>query len=425
MRVLVLSNLYPPDVLGGYELGCRQVVDALRARGHEVRVLTSAPRLPVPPAPDVYRALRLIDIWSHYLFARSAPVTSHLAQWESHRINAHNVHVLLEQLAEFRPDVVYLWMIAGVGGLGLLGCLHHLRVPWVWHLMDDVPLLLCTARGRVVPALAGAFNRQLRGTYLACSEQLVDEVERGGIALRDRVEVVPNWVAGPLPPPRGEYLPDGRLRIVSAAGLIERQVDKGIDLLIEAAALLRERGYASFEVDVYGRVTDPSFPTLVRRRGLDAHVRFLGARPQAELTALYAGYDVFAFPTRPREPFGFAPLEAAAAGCVPVLSATCGIAEWLVHGVHALKAPRRPEAFARIFAAILDRRVDPAALGRRVAAVVRRDFHLDAVLPRIERALESAARRDRAGAGTADEAYRMAVLAERLAKVLIQESLSA
>jgi hypothetical protein len=43
VKILVVSNLFPPDVLGGYEILCAQVCRALRARGHEVRVLTSAP----------------------------------------------------------------------------------------------------------------------------------------------------------------------------------------------------------------------------------------------------------------------------------------------------------------------------------------------------------------------------------------------
>ena len=43
MKILVLTNLYPPDLHGGYELGCKQVVDSLLARGHEVRVVTIAP----------------------------------------------------------------------------------------------------------------------------------------------------------------------------------------------------------------------------------------------------------------------------------------------------------------------------------------------------------------------------------------------
>ena len=32
MRILVLSNLYPPHYIGGYELVCATVTSALRAR---------------------------------------------------------------------------------------------------------------------------------------------------------------------------------------------------------------------------------------------------------------------------------------------------------------------------------------------------------------------------------------------------------
>ena len=41
MKILVLTNLYPPHYVGGYELHCQTVVEALRARGHVVQVLTS------------------------------------------------------------------------------------------------------------------------------------------------------------------------------------------------------------------------------------------------------------------------------------------------------------------------------------------------------------------------------------------------
>ncbi|MBX6313212.1 MAG: glycosyltransferase family 4 protein [Isosphaeraceae bacterium] len=425
MKVLVVSNLYPPDVIGGYELGCRQVVDALRARGHEVHVLTSAPRQPVEPVPHVRRKLVLTDIWSPYLFHYAAPITVHLDQSASHRINAKNVHVLLEELEDFQPDVVYLWLLVGVGGLGLLGCLQHLKVPWVWHLMDDVPLMLCRLGPHLIPAFVREFNRQIRGHYLACSQQLVDEIEASGIHLNGEIEVLPNWVQGPIPEPRAEYLEGGWLRIVSAAGQIDRRINKGIDLLIEAAARLRKQGHEQFVVDLYGHVADPYFESLIHEHHLENQVFLKGRRSQTELAALYPHYDVFAFPTHAREPFGFAPLEAAAHGCVPILAHTCGIAEWLVHGVHCLKAPRTAEAFAAHFAAILDGSVDLSAIGHRAAAVIQRDFHLEALIVRIERALARAARQPRAGAGTPAEAYRMALLAERLARVLLHEAICA
>ena len=98
-----------------------------------------------------------------------------------------------------------------------------------------------------------------------------------------------------------------------------------------------------------------------------------------------------------------------------------GNSEWFVDGVHCLKVPRTAEGFARVLGDVLDGKIELEPIGRRVAATVRRDFHLDAILPRIERALAGASRQSRAGAGSAADAYRMARLAEQLVQVLIQE----
>jgi hypothetical protein len=108
-----------------------------------------------------------------------------------------------------------------------------------------------------------------------------------------------------------------------------------------------------------------------------------------------------------------------------LISNTCGIAEWLVHTIDCLKAPRTADAFARTIAAVLDGSIDLEPIGRRAAAVARRDFHIDTIIPRIENLLRLASRQSRAGAGTPEEAYRLALLAEKLSRVLIQESLSA
>ena len=334
MKILVLSNLYPPDFIGGYELGCRQVVDAFLARGHEVRVLTTAPRTPVPPVPHVRRTLHLTDIWNQYCIGRSNPLVFQLAEAEALQINAFNVHSLIAELEEFRPDVVYLWMLTGLGGLGLVACLHHLQVPWVWHLMDDVPLAACRSQGQFVSVLAREFQRQVRGSYLACSRQLVNEIEAGGVRLNGEVEIIPNWVVDVPPSRRTAYLQSGILRIISAGRICR---DKGVDLIIEAAGLLKDEGYHNFQVDFFGKNEDVAFQMMVEKLGLSDRVTFRGVRTQAELMRLYGHHDVFAFPTWEREPFAFAPLEAAANGCVPIMSQVCGNSEWMVHGVHCLK----------------------------------------------------------------------------------------
>lgn len=423
MKILVLSNLYPPDFIGGYELCCAQVVDALLARGHETVVLTACPRTPCPSAPHVWRRMHLKNIYDSYGIQYGSPATRDEWEAEAHFAMAHNVHVMLDALREFAPDVVYVWNVVGMGGLGLIGALMHLRYPWVWYLGDCLPRTLCTRQGKAVPGLVAEFNRHVRGHYMPVSTRVVEEIEACGIRLQGTVESMPNWVCGPRPPDRTSYFRPGEcLRIVSA-GQIGRH--KGIDRIIEAAGMLRAWGCDNFEVDLYGKVTDGDFQPMIERLGLTEQVRLRGQCSQADLVRMYRQhrYDVFAFPTWEREPFGCAPLEAAAHGCVPVMTQSCGVGEWLVDGVHCLKVPRTSGAFAEAFRDILTGHIDLAPIGRRGAAAIWRDFRLERLAPRIEMALTTVAekRPKNWDESKANEAYRLALLAEKLTFALVQE----
>jgi glycosyltransferase involved in cell wall biosynthesis len=420
VRILALSNLYPPDVQGGYELGCSQVVDALRVRGHDVHVAAAVPRQPVPARAHVRRVFRLVDEWNPHAMGKTPLVVSMNAA-ASRLVNAHNVHALTQELDRFGPDVVFVSNILGLGGLGLIACLQFLAVPWVWHLGDCIPSMLCSRFGvfdRAVPTFASEFSNRLQGSYIVVSQQLRDQIESTGVWLKGDVEVIPYWITGHRPPPRTQARPEGGLRVMSAGQVTK---GKGIDLLVEAVGQLRDSGFPSVKLDIYGAVDDPYFGSLIGKLKLEGQVQLCGARPHRELMELYTRYDVFAFPTREREPFGLVPLEAAARGCVPIITRRCGVAEWLVHGVHCLKAARTAEAFAGMLRAILEGRIALEPIARRAETAAWRDFHLDAILPRIERKLAAAARQERKGAGTAADAYRMARMAEQLTQVLLQE----
>ena len=110
MRVLTVGNLFPPHHHGGYELRWAADVDALRARGYEIRVLTSDYRNPAVTAADgtdVHRELR----W--YRDGLRATV---LSLRERVRMERHNAAVLRRHLRDLRPDIVCWW---GMGGMSL------------------------------------------------------------------------------------------------------------------------------------------------------------------------------------------------------------------------------------------------------------------------------------------------------------------
>jgi glycosyltransferase involved in cell wall biosynthesis len=421
VKILVLTNLYPPDFLGGYELGCRQAVDALRAAGHDVRVLTAAPRRAQSQRDEAHvrRSLKLADLYDDYT-QRNSGMTAHRMRYvEAHGLSAFNVHVLCETLRDFAPDVAYCWNLIGLGGLGLLAALQHAGTPWVMHLMDSVPLSLCDlVPNSQLPAVKEAFLQLCRGKFISCSQTTLDEIAAGGLPLAERSTLIPNWVFIDECDARTGYRDHGIMRIVSAGRLARH---KGTDILIEAMAILHRRGHRDFTLDLFGHCSDPIFESMIHSFNLTDIVRYRGVCSQAELLAGYSFYDVFVFPTVDREPFGFAPMEAAAHGCVPVVSTLCGFSEWFIDGVDCIKTQRNAPSVADGIEKLITGELDLVAIGKRAARIIRRDFRLEVLLPKIVEVLRTAIAENRGTPRCLDEAYRVAVLAERTFYSLVQE----
>jgi len=122
---------------------------------------------------------------------------------------------------------------------------------------------------------------------------------------------------------------------------------------------------------------------IAQRLGVQDVIFFRGPRTQEELFAHYVSFHAFLFPTWEREPFGFAPIEAAACGCVPALTRQCGAAERLVDTAHCLKIDRTTEGLADAMRQIITGDVDLAAMSRRAMTAVRSDITFRRMLGRI------------------------------------------
>jgi glycogen(starch) synthase len=380
MRVLVLSNLYPPNAMGGYELSCRDVVDRWRAAGHDVLVLTTSTRIDgtVEPATAEGHVRRdLLWWWHEHRFLTPS--------WrERLRTERHDLRVLRSALAEHRPEVVSVWHLGGMP-LALVDALRDERVvlnicdEWPYYGPRVDPWLKGTSRlppvaRRLAARLSGVPTEppdldRHRAAFVSTStlEQLRDSTS---YTFPDAV-VVGSGIDTDDFPLQAPAPSAWRWRLLGV-GRVERR--KGFDTAVSALDLLPPE--ATLRI---AGVPDPEHLPEV------THPRVqLGAVPRAELAAVYRDADVLVFPSRWREPFGLVPLEAMSQGLPVVATAQGGSAEFLQDGMNCLVVP--PD--------------DPPAL----AAAVRR-------------LAEEPALRERLVAGGLDTAARwtLAALADRLA----------
>src|ERR1044071_7408186 len=120
LKICVVTNYYPPFFIGGYELGCRDIVEALKARGHQVRVLTSTYRVDHPQTDgEVYRMLKLSQWWTPNRLGDLAGIF---------RKEKMNQRAFRQLCREFEPDIVYVWNPVGIS-LSIVSVAQQLGLP--------------------------------------------------------------------------------------------------------------------------------------------------------------------------------------------------------------------------------------------------------------------------------------------------------
>lgn len=166
---------------------------------------------------------------------------------------------------------------------------------------------------------------------------------------------------------------------------------KGVDNVIQAAALLRERfGVAARLLIVGGETDDPdreTSPEMLRLRGLAAalgiapQVSFVGRRSGPILRYYYSAADLF-ISTPWYEPFGITPIEAMACG-TPVIGSSVGGIKFTVRDGETgyLVPPKDPWALSERIEHCLAR---PRLLPRLGAQAVRR-VHESFTWPQVAR----------------------------------------
>jgi glycosyltransferase involved in cell wall biosynthesis len=178
-----------------------------------------------------------------------------------------------------------------------------------------------------------------------------------------------------------ERLPTQPVPMILSVGRLRAK--KGLDTLIDACALLRERGRAfACEIVGYGEEQD-RLQAHIERLALADRVRLAGKLTRDEVLQRYAGAAVYVQPSRiaadgDRDGIPNVLLEAMATGLPVAATRVSGIPELVAHGRNGLLVePDDPAALADAIARLLDRPRLCAELGCSARRTVTEHFDND------------------------------------------------
>jgi L-malate glycosyltransferase len=231
---------------------------------------------------------------------------------------------------------------------------------------------------------------QMRMLRLACrvadavvanASAVAAQTERELGVAADKLHVVPNGIdlsqfdlqafqrPDPLLPNAPLALP--RVTMVGAMHL----PDKGHGDLLEAAAILKQRGVRAQYLLVSDGVCRPALEAQAHALGLDDDVCFLGRR--ADVSSVLVRSDVVVHPSW-AEGFPNAVLEAMSAARPVVATRVGGVPEVMADGVHGLLVePKRPAQLASAIARLIDHPLAAHVMGLRGRQRVEEIYSLD------------------------------------------------
>ena len=339
MKILFLTDRYPPLYKGGYELRCSDVAERLSHRGHEVSILTTTYGLNQGKIEgNVFRLLGYCGwemINSHKNFL--------IAQLKRAFLTRKNYWITRKIIKETTPDIVYVSQLSNASILPVLA-VHKHGIPYVFDI-EDYWLMeskdYYNTKNRF-------FRRILRYlltgvwhlTELNCDNLcfISNHVKQKYIAagFRDVNFRVINKGVDPSPQDELRQL-NKDLKCVHLLYAGRLSEEKGVHIVIEAlmhvVARLKDR---AITLDIIGsgeEAYSEKLKKLTRTLHGEGVVRFTGQCSQSDLFQRFKNYDIVLLPSLWEEPSGGIIVEAMAHGLPVIASNIGGIPEFINNGV--------------------------------------------------------------------------------------------
>ena len=318
-RILLVSNLYEPYVLGGAEKSVGYLAQGLRDLGKEVHVLTLFDRdeTEIKDGIHIHRIRQPNVYWYFKEHPRWLKPAWHLLDLHN-PIGSQRFLAVVDQI---RPDLIHTHNLAGLS-TSIWAAAKSRKIPIVHTIRDYYLMCLSSTRfkkGKTCQKPCGSCkvaswvrleaSKNVDGVIGISQHVLNLHMAAGGFSRAMGMEVIPNaYLATHSSKEVSGYNSSGKIRL---GYMGEISSVKGVAQLLEA---MHHIPNSSHHLDLAGRI-GPEAESWFHPSNLDRHVEYLGVVSHDELLPKT---DVLVVPSLWEEPLGRVAIEAA---CwkVPVL----------------------------------------------------------------------------------------------------------
>lgn len=363
MKILIISDRFPPYSGGGYEMQCKDYAHALSERGHEVHVLTTKFGLRNISIHEdaIYRSLEccatdgLSGIKQNYF----------RAQFKRAIFFRRNCYKIKQLVTKLQPDIVFVWQMCDISPYPLL-TIQKKNIPMV-YMIGDLSLIHFIIESRkqtnffrkiVKFFLTNAWDiTKLNFRNVIFISKFLQEEFYANKIFGDSHIIIPRQIAYDV-----NNVKDTNFKELTAFKFIfaGRVVpEKGADVAIKVIACLKkDLPFYKFTLDIYGEGSSEyraELNKLVETIGVSDSVNFFGKVSRDYLKKIYKNYFVFLCPSVWQEPLGVVVLEAMVCGVPVIASEVGGIPEMINNGKTGfLVPPCDPEAISKIVKKIIE-----------------------------------------------------------------------
>jgi glycosyltransferase involved in cell wall biosynthesis len=351
MRILIISNLFPPFILGGAEVSADSLAGWLVSRGHEVCVLTSAPRIANVESKVRGDGVRIERRYFPNRYSVYDAVEHGAAQKIAWHIRDHYLPqseaICREVIESFQPDIVNAHDLQGIG-YNILREVGRQGLPCVQTLHDFGFLCVnmnmfrggnpCARRHFVCSVSAmvkrAYFSSISRLAFWSPSQALIDLYRPSLPAHTEAVSIpLPLFFTQPEEGVPGRASETGGLVRLLYVGQVTEA--KGIEFVLRILEPLA--AHFAFEIVIVG--SGPILGRLREQYGRAAWVKFAGRVAPAEVAGYMTSSDLMLFPSLWFENAPLVVRQANQLGLPILASCVGGIPELVGHGVNGLLLP--------------------------------------------------------------------------------------